>query len=209
MIDVCGNGGISVPDEVAVIGVDNDNLLCELSNPPLSSVDLNGQQAGYLAATTLDAMLRKGKSPDKVTMIEPLEVVVRRSTNVLAGADEDLGTAVRLIRERACSGIQVCDLTEALAISPSTLNRRFAKCLGRLPKDEIIRVRILERSTCWRERTCHWLRLQAHRIQLRRVPLRFVQKEDGANTRAVPQGIAHVAAAVICALLRYASDGAA
>ena len=144
VLDACGEGGIVVPDEVAVIGVDNDHVLCELSTPPLSSVDLNGQQAGYLAASMLDRMIREGHVPDKVTTIKPLGVVVRRSTDVLMIADVDVATAVSLIRERACSGIQVRDVLEVLAISPSTLERRFAKCLGRSPKAEIIRVRLRE-----------------------------------------------------------------
>jgi LacI family transcriptional regulator len=144
VLDTCSEDGIAVPDEVALIGVDNDQVLCELSHPPLSSIDLNGHQAGYMAAATLDRMIRKGNVPDRATLIEPLGAVVRQSTNVLATADADVVAAVRLIHERACSGIQVRDVVEALALSHSTLERRFAKCLGRSPKAEIIRVRIRE-----------------------------------------------------------------
>jgi len=144
VLDACGECGIAVPDEVAVIGVDNDNVLCELSSPPLSSVDLNGQQAGYIAAATLDKMIRKGGVPDKITLIEPLGVVVRRSTDVLAITDDDVAAAVRLVRDRACSGLRVRDIVATLAISPSTLERHFAKHLGRSPKAEILRIRIRE-----------------------------------------------------------------
>jgi LacI family transcriptional regulator len=144
VLDACGEAGIVAPDEVAVIGVDNDSVLCELSNPPLTSIDLNGQQAGYLAAATLDRMIRKHETPEPVTWIDPLWAVPRRSTDVLAIADEHVVAALHMIREGACDGIRVCDLVKTLAISPSTLERRFLKHLGRSPMAEIVRVRLRE-----------------------------------------------------------------
>ncbi|MCA9131971.1 MAG: XylR family transcriptional regulator [Planctomycetales bacterium] len=139
---VCGDLDIAVPEEVAVIGVDNDELICELCHPPLSSIEQNPERAGYEAAALLDRMLDGQPPPQEPTLIEPLGVVPRQSTDVVAVGDPDVATAVRFIRAHACDGIRVRDVLEHVRTSRSTLERRFHKLLGRSPKDEILRVQL-------------------------------------------------------------------
>jgi LacI family transcriptional regulator len=142
VLNVCGEYGIAVPDEVAVIGVDNDEMLCDLCDPPLSSVALNPMKVGYEAAALLDRMMRGKPPPKGRILIPPLGVVMRRSTDVLCIADPDLAAAVRFIREHACEGIAVDDVVRRIHLSRSTLKRRFAVILRRSPNEEIQRVQL-------------------------------------------------------------------
>jgi LacI family transcriptional regulator len=142
VLNACRAIGVAVPDEVAVIGVDNDEVLCDLADPPLTSVMPNTERIGYEAAALLDAMMSGKKPPKEPVFIEPSGIVTRRSTEVLAIDDRHIATAVRYIREHACEGIDVSDLLRAVPLSRSTLERRFDKALGRSPKEEILRVRL-------------------------------------------------------------------
>ena len=138
----CGDREITVPDEVAVIGVDNDELICELCHPPLSSIEQNPQRVGYEAAALLDRLLDGEAPPAEPILVEPLRVVARLSTDVVAIGDASVTAAVHFIREHACDGIQVKDILRHMRMSRSTLERRFAKLLGRSPSTEISRVRL-------------------------------------------------------------------
>jgi LacI family transcriptional regulator len=142
ILDACRRQGFQVPDEVAVIGVDNDEVFCELSDPPMSSVILNTQRTGYVAASLLDRMLAGEKIRREAHLIEPLGVAARRSTDVLAIDDQDIVQAVRFIREHACEGISVKSVLNAVPQSRRVLETRFKKLIGRTPHDEIIRVQI-------------------------------------------------------------------
>jgi LacI family transcriptional regulator len=142
VLNICGEHGVAVPDEVAVIGVDNDEMLCDLCEPPLSSVALNPWKVGYEGAALLDRMLQGNSPPRERTLIPPLGVVTRRSTDVVTLVDADLAAALRLIRERACGRITIEDVLREVPISRSTLKRRFATILRRSPHEEIRRVQL-------------------------------------------------------------------
>jgi LacI family transcriptional regulator len=142
VLNACARRGIAVPDEVAVVGADNDELLCELSNPPLSSVDLSGQKIGYEAAALLHAMINDPSTPVRHIRIKPRGVVVRQSTDVLAIPDPTVARAEHFIRLHACDGIGVNEVFTHVRLSRRTLERRFIKVLGRPPGDEITRVRL-------------------------------------------------------------------
>ncbi len=142
VLNACRDVGLNVPDEIAVIGVDNDEMLCELSDPPLSSVAPNSKRIGYEAAALLARMISGKKPPLEPISVEPEGVVTRRSTDVLAIEDRHVADVVRFIREHACEGIDVSDLLKAAPLSRSALERRFARALGRSPKEEILRVRL-------------------------------------------------------------------
>ena len=131
-----------MPDEVAVIGADNDEVLCELSDPPLSSVDLNGQKIGYEAAALLDEMINGSRQSRRHIRVKPAGVVVRQSTDVLAISDPAVARAEHFIRLHACDGIGVEEVVKQVRLSRRTLERRFTKVLGRPPGDEITRVRL-------------------------------------------------------------------
>lgn len=142
VLDACRRLGVAVPDEVAVLGVDNDDLLCELSHPPLSSVIPNTHRTGYEAAKLLDEMISGRKVQGETHLIPPLGIAIRQSTDVLAIDDRNVARAVHFIREHACDGINVKDVLKAVPHSRTLLEGRFKKLLGRTPHQEILRVRL-------------------------------------------------------------------
>jgi LacI family transcriptional regulator len=122
--------------------VDDDELLCELSNPPLSSIKTNAVKTGYQAAELLERMMSGEVIGAQMHLIEPLNVHVRLSTDVLAIEDKMVSDAVRFIRNHAYDDIQVQDILEQLKVSRRILESRFQKALGRTPHDEIINVKL-------------------------------------------------------------------
>ncbi len=145
VLEACRTIGARVPDDVAVIGVDNDETICDLTNPPLSSVEQGARRMGYEAAALLDKLMSRKKPSQLRFVVEPEGVVVRRSTDTLAIEDPDMASVVRFIRDHACDGISVYDVVRQVAISRSTLENRFKSVMGRTVHAEIERVR-LERA---------------------------------------------------------------
>jgi LacI family transcriptional regulator len=133
VIDACARIGLAVPEEVAVLGVDDDEVLCELCDPPLSSVIANPERVGYLAAELLDALMAGARTPAQVQVVEPLGIATRQSTDVTAIDDPEIAVAVKLIREDACKGLTVDDLLARVPLSRSILERRLRKHLGLSP----------------------------------------------------------------------------
>jgi LacI family transcriptional regulator len=142
VLNACRATGVAVPDEVSVIGVDNEEVLCELSDPPLSSVVPSGERIGYEAAAILGMMMAGRKVKTKRILVEPAGVITRRSTEVLAIEDRQIAAAARFIREHACEGIDVKDVLRAVSMSRSTLERHYARIMGHSPKHEILRARL-------------------------------------------------------------------
>lgn len=137
--------GLHVPDEVAVLGVDNEELLCELAHPPLSSVRIGAEQIGHAAVELLEQLLSGETPTHAVPRVPPLEVVARQSTDILAIEDPDVAAAIRHIRLHAAGGLSVKELLQAVPVNRRTLERRFVSLLGHTPLEEIHRVR-LERA---------------------------------------------------------------
>jgi LacI family transcriptional regulator len=133
-----------VPEEIAVVGVDNDEETCRLSDPPLSSVILDSERVGYEGAKLLEKLMRKKAKPHKPVQvfIPPLGVVARQSTDVTAINDPLVAGAARTIRERACHGLTVDELVNSLKSSRSIFYQRFHDVLGRSPHYEILRVQL-------------------------------------------------------------------
>jgi LacI family transcriptional regulator len=142
IIEACSLGEMHVPNEVAVVGVDEDRLLSELSNPPLSSVALNAEQGGFRAAALLDDLMSGRSSVRQTLLVEPLWVVTRPSSDVLAIEDRDVAAAVAFIRKNAKRPIGVQDIVKQTAMSRRALEIRFQRCLGRSIRDEIERIRL-------------------------------------------------------------------
>jgi LacI family transcriptional regulator len=142
LLNACREARIAVPEDVAVTGIDNDVVLCELSDPPLSSVDSNTEQIGYRAAELLDALMAGRIELNGTTLVEPAGIVLRRSTDTIAVSDREAAAVMRFIREHATNGINVVDVLSHTALSRSTLERRFRKVFGLSPSDEIQRVRL-------------------------------------------------------------------
>ncbi|MBU0677212.1 MAG: DNA-binding transcriptional regulator [Verrucomicrobia bacterium] len=142
VLQACRGGGIAVPDEIALVGVDNDEPMCEVCDPPLSSVMPDDERVGYEAATLLDTLMRGNRRSAKPVYIQPSGVFTRLSTDVLAIEDSQVAQAVRFIREHACEDISIDDVVKQVPLSRSLLQRRFRKILERSLHDEIINVRL-------------------------------------------------------------------
>lgn len=142
VLNCCRELGLAVPDEVAVIGVDKDEIYCELSDLPLSSVILNTQQIGFEGAELLSRLMAVGSTDFQSILVKPLGVLARQSTDVLAIDDRFIAAALRHIREHACHGLDVDDILKVVPLSRSVLERRFSKILGISPKGEILRIRL-------------------------------------------------------------------
>ncbi|MEQ9409574.1 MAG: XylR family transcriptional regulator [Fuerstiella sp.] len=142
LLAICRDEGIAVPEQVAVIGVDNDRRLCELCDPPLSSVIPNTVKAGFQAAEMLGHLMANRRPAAMKSLITPLGVETRQSTDVLAIDDPDIVSALQYIRQNAFSGINVHDVLRHVPLSRRVLESRFQQLLGRTPHAEILRLRI-------------------------------------------------------------------
>ena len=147
LLEICRYYDIMVPEDVAVIGVDNDELLCELATPPLSSVIPNSGKTGVYAAGLLDQMMRGDSLSERKYSIEPLGVRKRVSTDVLRVTDPHVAQAVAFIRKNAHQNIRVEDVLNIVPLSRRVLEARFRQALNRTPHQEILRVR----TNCVRE----------------------------------------------------------
>ncbi|MDD5706143.1 MAG: substrate-binding domain-containing protein, partial [Kiritimatiellae bacterium] len=142
VLQACRDQGRRVPEDVAIVGVDNDDLLCDLADPPLSSVSVPWEQIGYHMAARLDRLMRGDPAVRRLPHVGPGQLVVRRSSDVYAVADEAVVRACRFIRENAEDTIGVADVARAASVSRRGLERRFRQELGRSPFAEILRMRI-------------------------------------------------------------------
>jgi LacI family transcriptional regulator len=142
--EACHYASIRVPDEIAVLGGDYDELMSQISSPPLSTIDQPGEQVGYAAARLLERMMRGKKPRKRPILFPPTRIIVRHSTDTLAIDDEMVRDALRLIRARAHEDIRVSDVVRELAVARRALEQRFVRLVGRTPAEEIRRVRIEE-----------------------------------------------------------------
>jgi LacI family transcriptional regulator len=142
VLDACRRTNVVVPDDVAVIGADNDATLCDLANPPLSSIDVNAQGVGYEAAALLDRLMEGQSALTRSVKLAPRGVITRRSTDTVAAEDEEVSRAVSYIRERACGGLQVGDVLSHTGMSRASLQQRMKQLLGRTIHQEIQRARL-------------------------------------------------------------------
>jgi LacI family transcriptional regulator len=141
-IDACRENDISVPEEIAVLGVDNDVLLTKMVHPTLSSIDLGAERIGYAAAQTLDDLIHHRKVPRDPVEFPPIDVETRHSTDISSIEDEVVAEAVRFIREHANSMISVDDILRELVISRRSLERRFRRTMGYSLLEEIREVHL-------------------------------------------------------------------
>lgn len=131
VLEACRTVSLRVPDEVAVIGVDNDELLCQLSTPLLSSVEQGSRRIGYEAAALLDRLMSGSKPRRMKVIVDPTGTASRGSTDVLAIEDRSVAEAMRYVWEHCCDGIQAQDVAKAMGRSRSGLDSHFKSALGR------------------------------------------------------------------------------
>ncbi len=142
VLNVCRKSGIQIPDELGVIGVDDDDAICPLCDPPLSSVKPDAEQVGYRAAAILDELMNGGPTTRPVEFIKPRGVTQRLSTQVSAVEDRELARVCRFIREHACEGIDVGDIVRFSTLSRRQLERRFRAELDRTPHAELMQAQL-------------------------------------------------------------------
>jgi LacI family transcriptional regulator len=151
VLDACMLAEVRVPEEVAVLGVDNDIVFCGLAQPPLSSIDLNAEGAGFRAAEVLDAMMKGRPAPCRQIDVEAIGPVARRSTEAIAVDDALLSKALRFIHDNRGTPISIADVVEHVGISRRSLEHRFRRTLKRSILSEIHNVRLDESKRLLRE----------------------------------------------------------
>jgi LacI family transcriptional regulator len=143
VLDAARRAGIAVPEELAVVGAENDNMLCETASPPLSSLRLRGQVVGYAAARLLDEWMQRKRipKPGEKHLHLPGDIVVRQSSDIVAVEDPRIAAALRFIRQHATENLDVNRVAREVALSRSVLERRMKALIGRSPGQEINRLR--------------------------------------------------------------------
>jgi len=140
LADMCRLSGLCVPDDIALLGVDNDEMECHFAIPPLSSVAIPGQQIGYEAARLLDRMMRGERPPS--LFLPPVGVVVRQSSDVFAVEDNDVAAALAFIRKHMAEKLTVGMVVYEVGVARRTLENKFRAILNRSILDEIHRFRV-------------------------------------------------------------------
>ncbi|MDX1565617.1 MAG: substrate-binding domain-containing protein [Phycisphaeraceae bacterium] len=142
LVDVCLNANLRVPDDVAVVGTGNDLLICDALEPTLSSIDAGYERIGYRAAALLDRLIQGEPAPAEPLLVDPVELIPRRSTDVFAVDDRSVAEALRFIWDHHAQRIGVDDIVADLPMTRRTLERRFRDVLGRTIHEEIMRSKI-------------------------------------------------------------------
>lgn len=142
LLEACRMAEIYVPESVAVLSVDNDDIICELCTPTLTSIILNANTIGYQATKFLDRLMNGEKITQYEHRFDPLGIKVRQSTDILATNDVVVTNALRIIKNNACHGIKVSDVLEAVPLSRRAFEKRFYKVVGRTPHEEILNVKM-------------------------------------------------------------------
>jgi len=142
ILEVCKTLNVKVPEDAAVIGVDNDPMVCDIGDPPLTSIALNVESAGYEAAKLMDDLINKKKVYRKKIIVSPSHLVQRQSTDILAVNDSEIAAAIQFIRKNAKEKILVKDVVKKTGISRRTLEKRFRKTIHRSIYNEIRQIRV-------------------------------------------------------------------
>lgn len=140
--EACKMAGIHVPDDLGILGADNDEIVCDLADPPLSSVAINFERAGYESARVLDRLMARELVEDVNITVAATHVVPRRSTDTVSVTDQAVRQAIRFIRDRAREPIAVPDVARAAGVSRRVLEKRVQRVLRRSVLTEIRRARV-------------------------------------------------------------------
>lgn len=138
----CTEASIKVPEQVAILSLETEDLLGRVVHPPLSGVDIPIRRIGYEAAAQLDRLLRGEPADPHEIHLPPLGVTTRQSTDLVACSDPQVQQVLRFIRDHAHEGIDVRSVLKAVPMARRSLERRFQELLGRSPAEEIRRVKI-------------------------------------------------------------------
>lgn len=142
LLNACRQAGLVVPRDVAVLGVDNDEVVCQLASPELSSVVADAAGIGFQAARLLDRLMTQRSGETGVQLVGPQGVVARQSTDLAAARDKDVAAAVEFIQENAAGALSIETVVEQVGISRSLLQQKFRAQLGRTIHDVIVDERV-------------------------------------------------------------------
>lgn len=156
VLQVCEGKGFAVPGEIAVLGVDNDEVITQLSKPKLTSIQPNTYQSGLQACLCLDHLMGKRLPAKWVELVPPIGVVERDSTNSVGTTDALVAAAIQLIRQKACAGLTVKQILMELQISRTHLDGKFKQIVGHSVHEEMDRVK--------KKRICQLLRASDHTL---------------------------------------------
>lgn len=140
--DSCHLRSLRVPEDVAILGVDNDEVICQLAYPPLSSVIVPTENIGYQAAKLLEELMRGQPAPKEPVMLSPLGVATRASTDILATADPEVAAVLRFMRDNFHQPITITDVLRRVPVARRTLEKKFRAILARSPLEELRRLRL-------------------------------------------------------------------
>ncbi len=146
-----GGGNFHIPNDIAVLGVDNDESICRLSIPNLSSLRQNVEQGGYDTAKLIDKLIRNPEAKGEDIMVMPSDIITRQSTDIYANNDPHIAAVLRYVHENISQKITVDDLVKRVPLSRRLLETRFKKCIGTSIYDYIIRIRIEKMTQLLRE----------------------------------------------------------
>ena len=145
LIDMCRSKGLHVPRDVAVIGMGDENIICESGEPSITSIDPGFTQVGYQAAALLDRLMDGAAPPDDPILLPPAGLIMRGSTDSYAAADPVVARALRFIAEHGHEPITIDEVARAAVMTRRSLERRFQKIMQRTIGQELLRMR-LERA---------------------------------------------------------------
>lgn len=141
-MSACRDIGLRIPDDVAVIGADNNLMVCNFSSPTLTSISIDAYRMGQTAASLLDNLLQGKPSPSQSVLIDPTGVVSRDSTDVLHLNDEVAEKAVRLMRSSYSKQFKITTIADAVGVSRRSLEMRFRKTLQTSPAEYLAKLRV-------------------------------------------------------------------
>jgi LacI family transcriptional regulator len=156
VLQACRLRDLPVPAAIAVLGVDNDEVITQLTQPKLTSIQPDTFKTGFQACICLDRLMAGKPPPVRIELIPPQGIAERESTNSVGTTDELVAAAIRLIRQRACEGLMVKEVLDALRISRTHLDTRFKEAIGHSVHEEIVRVK--------RKRVCQLLLASDHTL---------------------------------------------
>lgn len=189
LIEAAKLSNVKIPEEAAILGIDNDALICDLSNPTLSSIVINTKKVGYEAAALLDRLIKGDEvmSGQKL-LIEPVYVEVRQSTDILAVDDPEVAVALNFIRKKTKDHIQVQDVVDASGVSRRVLENRFRKLLNRSVLQEIrqVRIKTISRMLCETDMSIKSIAMSLGFTSVDHIS-RYFKKEKGMSLRKYRQ----------------------
>jgi LacI family transcriptional regulator len=136
--EACRQVGLTVGQDIAIIGVDNDENVCYMEYPPLSSIDLPTLTIGFKAGEMLDKLMNSEQIHEKQIFLKPKVVITRQSSEIMAVKDNDVKEAVLFINKNVAKSITVTDVCDEVCISKRSLEKKFKMALGYSPGHQIL-----------------------------------------------------------------------